>query len=57
MFRILFNLPLIIWRTLLPIRIFYRPSTEEQRKESEKMRNTIRLADYRTKKVLFKIEK
>lgn len=51
MSKIIFNLPLIVWRALMPInRYTYSPSTEAQRKENEAMRNTMRMIAYRLKK-------
>lgn len=52
--KIVFNLPVIVYNAIVPINAkTYRPSTEKERKDSEEMRNAIRLADYRIKKFLF----
>jgi len=55
--RVVFHLPTIIlnWLSLLlPFnKSTYNPSTETDRELSQYMRNKIRLANYRTKCVLF----
>jgi hypothetical protein len=53
MSKIIFYLPTMILNRVFPcLRLWYRPSTEQQRELSQQMRNEARLASYRLKKII-----
>lgn len=53
MIKIIFYIPNIILNRVKPcLRLWYTPSTEQQRELSQEMRNDLRLASYRLKKII-----